>query len=238
MANDGSFIIKPKDPASILRLQDPTVIEQLLENPPAVLAELLAGWFASGNGFMAAAGCRIVQAAFKGRIFQQFAKEFSDLKQNGKIAEDFNERPYGYKSWVELLTILDEETPDAERVEALKAMFYSVNKISTTDGERIANYQLFRITKKLTSSQLLLLRILYEEFKSKRHLVQGWRWKDAAAKGLGHSVFDLISMDEQILVSEGLMTHPTPIGSEDSARLTGLGKKLCESIETYHMDLS
>jgi hypothetical protein len=28
----------------------------------------------------------------------------------------------GYKSWVELLTILDEEVPDEDRLQALKAM--------------------------------------------------------------------------------------------------------------------
>jgi hypothetical protein len=67
---DETHILKPKDSSAIVRLQDPTVIEQLLENPPAVLAELLAGWFALGNGFMAAAGCRIAQAAFKARVFQ------------------------------------------------------------------------------------------------------------------------------------------------------------------------
>jgi len=30
-----SYIIKPKDPSAIVRLQDPTVIEQILENPLA-----------------------------------------------------------------------------------------------------------------------------------------------------------------------------------------------------------
>jgi hypothetical protein len=66
MVDDETYIISPKDPASIVKLQDPVVIEQLLENPPAILAEILAGWFSTGNGFLAPAGCRIAQAAFKG----------------------------------------------------------------------------------------------------------------------------------------------------------------------------
>jgi hypothetical protein len=65
--DDGSYTIKPKDPSAIVRLQDASVIDQLLENPPAVLADLLAGWFFVGNGFIVAAGCRIAQAAFKAR---------------------------------------------------------------------------------------------------------------------------------------------------------------------------
>jgi hypothetical protein len=105
-----------------------------------VLAELLAGWFAAGNGFLAPAGCRIAQAAFKGEVFKQFAVEFDALRQKGRIAENFREKKYGAKSWVELLTILDEAPPDEDRLEALKAMFYSVNKVNvgfTGNSERL-----------------------------------------------------------------------------------------------------
>jgi hypothetical protein len=49
--DEGSYIIKPKDPSAIVRLQDPTVIQQLLEQPLTVIAESLAGYFSVGNGF-------------------------------------------------------------------------------------------------------------------------------------------------------------------------------------------
>jgi hypothetical protein len=65
---------------------------------------------------------------------------------------------------VELFTVIVNETPDEDRLEALKAMFYSVNKIHATEGERVANYQLFQIAKKLTSGQFLCLRASYELF--------------------------------------------------------------------------
>jgi hypothetical protein len=42
-------------------------------------------------------------------------------------------------------TVIDNETPDEDRLEALKAMFYSVNKINATEGERVAKAQLFQI---------------------------------------------------------------------------------------------
>ena len=95
MSESESIVVAPKDPASIVKLQDPSVIEQLLENPPAVLAELLAGWFSSGNGFLPAAGCRIAQAAFKAQAFKQFGREFKYLREKGKIPEDFTEKKYG-----------------------------------------------------------------------------------------------------------------------------------------------
>lgn len=243
--DDGTHIIKPKDPSAIFRLQDPTVIEQLLENPPAVLAEVLAGWFAVGNGFMVAAGCRIAQAAFKARVFQQFATEFNDLRKKGKISDDFMKRKNGEKSWVELLTILDEEIPDEDRLEALNAMFYSVNKIGVTDGERIANYQLFQIAKRLTSGQLLLLRVAHEratekDFKPVANL-STIGWLEMASQRLGHKITGLVEQDERVLMQNGLLTGRTwsdESGINDGyGRLTPLAFEFCKNLKTYRTDL-
>jgi hypothetical protein len=244
--DDETYIIKPKDPSAIVRLQDPTVVEQLLENPPAVLAELLAGWFSVGNGFMAAAGCRIAQAAFKGRVFEQFAREFNHLRQKGKIPDDFMKKKNGEKSWVELLTILDEEIPDEDRLEALNAMFYSVNKIGVTDGERIANYQLFQIAKRLTASQLLLLKVAHEratelEFKELSNM--GARgWLEMASRRLGHEITGLVEQDERVLMQNGLLTGRSwadESGINDGkGRLTSLAFKFCENLKTYRTVLA
>jgi hypothetical protein len=113
---DESYIITPKDPSAIVRLQDPTVIEQILENPLPVLSEVVTGYFMTGNGFWTGFGCRLAQAAFKGQVFQQFAREFKKLRDTGAIPDDFAEKKYGAKTWVELMTILDEETPDEDSI--------------------------------------------------------------------------------------------------------------------------
>jgi len=263
VTDDTTYIISPSDPASIVRLQDPTVIEQLLENPPAVLSELLAGWFATGNGFLAATGCRVAQAAFKGRVFEQFAKEFNHLRQAGKIADDFQEKKYGCKSWVELLTILDEETPDEDRLDALKAMFYSVNQINATDGQKILAYHLFQIAKKLTSSQLLLLKSSYERLSSPA-IRQADEWIKTMSRRLGHNVREMVEHDEHILMEYRLLSPRRSIPHRDlfgkaetnifgreeltgendegiddsSGRLTPMGIQFCENIKNYALDLT
>jgi hypothetical protein len=109
--DESSYIIMPKDPSAIVRLEDPTVIQQLLEQPLTVIAESLAGYFSVGNGFWAAAGTRLAQAALKGRVFQQFEREFRHLREKGRIPDNFAEKKYGHKSWVELLTTLDGKVP-------------------------------------------------------------------------------------------------------------------------------
>jgi hypothetical protein len=49
MNEDESVVIHPKDPSAIVKLQDPTVIEQILENPLPVLAEVVTGYFMTGK---------------------------------------------------------------------------------------------------------------------------------------------------------------------------------------------
>lgn len=195
---------------------------------------------------MAAAGCRIAQAAFKGRVFQQFANEFNYLRRTGKIPDDFAKEKYGYKSWVELLTVLDEELPDEDRLEALNAMFYSVNKIDLADGERIANYQLFQIAKRLTSSQLLLLKVAHERatkagFKEESSL-GSHRWLEMMANRVGHGIAGLVEQDERVLMQYRLLTGRSwsdESGINDgNGRLTPLAFKFLENIKTYRTDLA
>ena len=81
------------------------------------------------------------------------------MQDNGKIPDDFAEKKLGYQSWVEVLSVLDSDIPDEEKdSEALKAMFYAVNRFDAQDNQRILAYQLFQISKRLTSSELLTLR--------------------------------------------------------------------------------
>jgi hypothetical protein len=158
----------------------------------------------------------------------------------------FREKKYGAKSWVELLTILDEAPPDEDRLEALKAMFYSVNKVNVGHGERIANYQqLFQIAKRLNSGQLLLLKVAQEratekDFKPNANLGAN-EWLPLVCQRLGHQIEGLVEQDERVLIQNGLLTRRTwsdESGVNDgNGRLTQLAFKFCEDIRLYHSDL-
>jgi hypothetical protein len=240
MNQDESCIIQPRDPSAIVRLQDPTVIEQILENPPAVFAELVTGYMATGNGFWAGLGCRLVQAAFKAQVFQQFALEFKQLREAGAIPDDFKEKKYGFKTWSELMTILDEETPDEDRAEALKAMFFAVNKVNSTDAERILNYQLFQISKELTSGELLLLKAI-AEFNTEYPggVPANISFVREISKLLGHSVTALIRKDIRKLLTTTLVASGTNLGDATTptdpvgAVVTDLGHRFITNLQSY-----
>jgi hypothetical protein len=85
-----------------------------------------------------------VQGALKFKLFQQGSKEIQELRAKGKSPTSLPRRSTPSIRG-EVFTVIDNETPDEDRLEALKAMFYSVNKINATEGERVAKAQLFQI---------------------------------------------------------------------------------------------
>ena len=119
------------------------------------MVESLTGFLASDMKGWRAPAARIAQAALKGELFQQFAREINEIRAAGKIPDNFAVDDRGYQTWVELMTVIDNECPDAERMEAMKAMFFEVNRVrNATDAEKILAYQLFQISKRLTSGEL------------------------------------------------------------------------------------
>jgi hypothetical protein len=243
MANDESYILKRRDLAEIIRLEDAGALEEFLDQPLTAIAEattaLLPGMFAPAVG-------RIVQGALRAKIFEQVGREVRQLREKGRIPDDFAAKKYGFKSWVELLTIIDEDMPDEDRLEALKAMFYSVNKVNITDGERIASYQLFQVAKKLTSSQLLLLKVAHDRATESGFAPQAQMsasgWLHAVSQRLGHQIMGLVEQDERVLMQYGMLTGRSwsdESGINDGdGRLTLLAFKFCENLQTYKTELN
>ncbi|MGA2887071.1 MAG: hypothetical protein ABSE51_03410 [Terracidiphilus sp.] len=201
----------------------------------------MTGAIAVGKNGLFLSGGRIVQALLKGRLFQQWAAEFKKLRETGRIPGDFAEKKYGFQTWVELMTIIDEESPDADRLAALKAMFFAVNKVGATDGERIKGYQLWQIAKQLNSGELLLLRTAYlkrSEFASgvthPNYVSSYSNWASYMAKAIGHDSQGLIDIHEKRPTELGLLTERdrSRINGQD-ARLSELGLMFCANIEKY-----
>jgi hypothetical protein len=166
MADEQSIVLIPADSAEVARVELATERERALQLGATSIGEAITGLFASGKWGAAVVGSRIVQGVLKFKLFQQVSKEIQELLAKGKIAAELAEKKYAFNSGVEVFTVIDNRTPDEDRLEALKAMFYSVNKINATEGERVANDQLFQIAKKLTSGQFLYLRASYELFNA------------------------------------------------------------------------
>src|SRR5258708_6566184 len=157
MNEDESYIVKATDLAEIIRTKDGAALGQFLKDPKSAIAGALIQGLSDGSSAFKQPLIRIAVAALSGYAVEQFAKEIKAFQEKGKVPDDWAEKPRGFQTWVELLKVIDEDCPDEERLDALKAMFFAVNKVNASDAERITGYQLFQIAKKLSSNDLLIL---------------------------------------------------------------------------------
>jgi hypothetical protein len=239
MSDKETQIIKPRDFAEIIKAPNPDLVADFLEQPLLASIESMTGFLASGPKEWTLAMGRIIQAPLKAKLFQQVAQEINAFRQKGKIPDDFAERKNGAQTWTELFTIIDTESPDQERLEALKAMFFSVNKINNEDAERILEYQLFQIAKKLSSNDLIVLRAAYmnEEVKVRPTNTNFQTWATGIARYIGHSFTGLVELADANLVANLLFTMRNPGGeSTITPRVTDFGRKLCDNIKWYHIE--
>src|SRR5581483_7341551 len=140
MGEDETFPLKPPEvlpSASNLRKDELDIVG----SPADILAIVAAAVSNGAKGNWLALG-RLGQAALKGELSDQFMHELEKLKDQGKLADDFMKKPRSLETWTDIMSAIDNGENDAEKLTAMKAMFYAMNKTNTADGARILAYQL------------------------------------------------------------------------------------------------
>lgn len=244
-------VLKPREPFSDALLpQSSDELAKFMDQPLTAIAETITGALAAGPKAWAVMTGRIVQGILQGKLYQQVSREIKELRDKGKIPDDFADEKkykYGFKSWVDLLKTIDEKPPDADLLEALMAMFYGANKVNATDAQKMLSYRLFQIAKRLTSGELLLLKTLYDAYKRRDFQPQTMNlsdWANKIAKLQGHHLTALVLKDEHALVEEELISgyRSATVATfdqtvnENNARLSDLGAAFCQNIETYRVE--
>jgi hypothetical protein len=243
---DETYIIRHRDHADIVHLQNATAMQRFLEQPAETIAGQMADWLLVGGKALILAGPKIALTAITVKALERFGKELSNWRKNGSIPEDFAGRAPGWQSFVELFAEIDSNPTDEERLDALKAMFLAANRTNTTDGERAVAYQLFQVAKRLNSGELFLLRTVYEAYLSQtvtgQTVINLQRWAEQLAARMGHQLSALVLRDERMLVDQGLisprLSNPPneAVRADATARLTDLGIRFCQNIATYRIE--
>jgi hypothetical protein len=218
-----SYIVKAPDLGKILRVRNEEALEEFMKAPLAAVAGAVNDILLHPTT-LASTAIRVAHATLKGQMFQQLASEIRDFQAKGKLTENFAENKNGYNTWVDLLKIIDDESPDEDRLEALKAMFFAANSMNASDGEKFVAYQLFQIAKTLSSNDLAVLMVLWKNKLAGSSIQNDVAFFDAAHRVLEHSVDELILMGYQRLAEMKLAVH---------YGLTRLGQTFCENIQKY-----
>jgi hypothetical protein len=233
-----SIVTVLRDYSDVAKLQEPGVLEAFLEHPLTSALETITGAFAVGGKGMGLAAGRFAQGIVKGKMYEQLASEIRVLRKAGKIPENLGETKHGLYTWAELMKIIDEECPDEDRLEAIKAMFYAVNKVRPADHKAILEYQLWQIAKSLNSGELLLLKAILE--RGGTPVNHRRDWSAILAKDSGLQLGELVELQEVNLARMRLITEyragDSPQQFFDN-RLTQLGRQFCANIDIYKVDL-
>jgi len=231
--------VKPRMPVPYRNVD---ALSEYLKKPNKIIAadiaSGLAGAFSGGSSGMILAGGRIVQGALTSNMATQVGKEIQNFVKAGKLKKDYAETKYGFRSLAELLNFIDSEVPDEDRFQAVKIMFFVLNSADAEESEEMLNYQLFRLSMKLSASQLLLLKISHDWYRENYSLpTTHERWVSLVSEKIGHNIRTLIMQDEEMLISYGLLVDrhlPDRSGiSPRDARLSDLGVKFCSYLSDY-----
>jgi hypothetical protein len=243
------YIIKHRPLGEIIASGDPSQLEEFLGNPLPAIAEAVTGLCVSGSPLVLATGAagRIMQGALKGEMYHQVGQEIKALRDAGKVKGP-TESKNGWNSWIDLFRVIDEETPDPERFDAIKAMFIAANAVGIDDSASIAEYQLLQVAKRLNSGELLVLKTVWRlgrdgQIPSLPHDSSGgdWTrlnsWLTLVAANLGRLPVSLVEYHVNRLIEQHLLTgrHPSDPYSINKANggLTDLGVRFCENIDKY-----
>ncbi len=230
------LVLPPRDCSYILKELDLSTPGTFLDEAPALLAELATGYLQVGTKGLVVSLGKIAQASFTGHTLEQLRIEFRALRDAGKMSGNFEKRKYARKTWVDFLRIIDEETPDPDRLEALKSIFYAMNRMDISDKDEILAYELWSITKRLDSGDILLLKTLQEQ----PHRLSGMQysqWLEQLGSLSGLGIIEAVQLHLAQLLELKLTYENRGEAVRKTVDITSLGRRLVTNIQTFRVDL-
>jgi len=204
------------------------------------LSEGLTGIAVSNKKDFILSGSRIFQSAINRNFYQTLKSEWDSYKQKGRIKGDYEGTEQHHACLQEMLDFLDSDLPDKTRFEFMKEIFLVASTEEVLDRDSILPQQYMRICRNLKSGEILVLFGAYQMVKQESWDTgdlkrTSWLKNVAKISGLEHN--DLVSVYEQKLIENGLITPSYSEGRKitlgEYNRLTSLGYELCRFVETY-----
>jgi hypothetical protein len=213
-------------------------IGQFLGKTSKALLEGATGVASTDKKELIKSAGQLLQHVRGGHFLNELKKEWDDYRAKGRIEPDYQNTDQCWDNLKEVLEAIDKDMPDRTRFEAMKAIFLKAASEDVSSRNDILPYELMKLTRRLTSAQILILSACY--YISENEMGQYYKltsyagWNDAVRNRSGLEYKEIVDFEELTLTDLGLLTkrqHGDGSGIvSDRFRLTKLGLKLCEFI--------
>lgn len=235
-----------KKKTNLVKVETKDDIMELISRPATVIVETLTGILSSGRPELISSSGRIVQSIVKNTTLQQLGREFEYFQRKGRIKEDYFATNKNQVTLIELLKFIDEETPDEERLKAMKSIFLASVSNEATENDEIMAFELIKICRTLSTKAIIVLKTAFnvtEDEKSKvnKNSVNRSEWMHNIAINSDSINPDLVELAETELIEVKLISSNTlpdanTFNHTDHYRLTELGYILCQFITKFNTD--
>ena len=223
--------------------------DNILKDTAVALLEGLTGIAASkGQECILSVG-HIFQGLIKGKFLTILCNEWKRYKEKGKIKEDYQYTEQHQSCLQELLDFLDNDLPNEITFSFLKKLFLVAATEKASDRESILPHQFIRISRKLSSGEILLLSATYSIAKQgydnfnklmESSLSSAHIWLNIMANKSSLKYQELVELYEKELINKGLLTKrlysdKSSITIKPYFRLTQLGYDICNFIQNYDL---
>lgn len=180
---------------------------------------------------------RLFHAGAKNNFLKQLVVEAEELRQKGKISEDYLKTDEAHACFSDLLDAIDKTSPDPKRYEAIQTAFLKIMGHAQTGKGGVYAQQLLRVIYSLSSGEIAVLAALTKMGSGGRVQANVWLSEVAAQSGISSS--EIVEEIEQTLMQKRLIHYradgpdtvhrPDIIKWGQKNRLTTLGQAVCQN---------
>lgn len=227
-----------ESPASARTVGGTDQTSTLLKRTLRGLIEGATGIAASEKKDLLVRAGHLFQRMRAGTFLSDLMKHWEELRERGRIKDDYVETDQHYECFQELLAYLDTECIDRIRFEVLRRIALAAATETLSSRTSLLPQQYMRVCRSLSSGETLVLLGTHQAAKTEKlsRPTSAADWLLVIAKTSGLELPELVELNERTLIEKNLLTprrHPDCSGVElgKHFRLTDLGNRICEFIE-------
>jgi hypothetical protein len=187
-----------------------------------------------GKSGLAARGLSLIQRWNEERFCEAFCDEVEEMRQAGRIREDFNRTDAGVSSVQEFFELIDGK-PNEKHFRAFCALFMSANAPDADANQAIIDLELMKILRNLSAGEMHLLFAVV----TMGYYAVGDDLLASISKHLGYRSDTLLNKNMSVLLNQHLVSEINwenrgGAKGERKELLTDLGVELAKRVRIYN----